>query len=175
MGLALDGLNLYVQGNHNLRRIVIVTSAVTTPAGSAGVAGYADGLKEEARFNDPWGIHDDVSIKRARAAIEAPKELVASGSMSGRRRQPFLGCRQSQANLVFGTCGGGSMRTCRARHRSDAVILRTCAEAIVAVAVRSTVQRVIDGRVAGLADGDAGRGARWLVEAGGVSAERRCI
>ena len=59
-GITTDGINLYVADsyNHTIRKIVIATRAVTTIAGSAGVAGSADGTVA-ARFTYPYGITTD--------------------------------------------------------------------------------------------------------------------
>jgi hypothetical protein len=60
-GITSDGAgNLYVAefGNHRIRRINIVTRAVTTVAGS-GTAGSADGTGTAAQFNAPSGIVSD--------------------------------------------------------------------------------------------------------------------
>jgi mucin-19 len=59
-GIWGDGINLYVSdlGNHTIRQIVIATGEVTTLAGQAGVAGFADGAGSIATFNVPhdlWG------------------------------------------------------------------------------------------------------------------------
>lgn len=57
--LALDAAgNLYVtdSGNHTIRKIAVATGAVTTLAGQAGAAGYADGAGAAARFNRPFGL-----------------------------------------------------------------------------------------------------------------------
>jgi len=57
-GIATDGTNLYVADteNYTIRKIVISTGAVTTLAGSPGLAGSADGTGGGARFNAPMGI-----------------------------------------------------------------------------------------------------------------------
>ncbi len=59
-GLALssDGSTLYVadNDNHVIRQIDIVTTAVTTLAGAAGVPDYVDGTGAAARFNSPRGV-----------------------------------------------------------------------------------------------------------------------
>lgn len=59
LGIATDGINVYVadSGNNNIRRIVISTGAVTTVAGSIdGIAGTTDAAGTAARFSSPWGI-----------------------------------------------------------------------------------------------------------------------
>jgi sugar lactone lactonase YvrE len=56
--ITMDGANLYVADtdNHNIRKVVIATGAVTTVAG-AGAPGSTDG--RAARFNSPRGITTD--------------------------------------------------------------------------------------------------------------------
>jgi sugar lactone lactonase YvrE len=59
-GITTDGINLYVTDeNYLIRKIVIATGAVTTIAGTAGVAGSADGTGAAATFNTPRGITTD--------------------------------------------------------------------------------------------------------------------
>jgi sugar lactone lactonase YvrE len=59
--VATDGTNLYVADtyNHTIRKIVILTGAVTTLAGTAGTSGSADGTGTSAKFNTPFGITTD--------------------------------------------------------------------------------------------------------------------
>lgn len=54
-GLTTDGANLYIadSGNNTIRKLVISTKAVTTVAGSPGVAGSADGAGAAATFSGP--------------------------------------------------------------------------------------------------------------------------
>jgi sugar lactone lactonase YvrE len=56
-GITTDGTNVYVadSGNRTVRKIVIVTGAVTTIAGSA-TAGAADGVGTSATFATPEGL-----------------------------------------------------------------------------------------------------------------------
>jgi len=60
-GITTDGTNLYVVDsfNHTIRKIEIMTGAVTTLAGSAGSPGSADGTGAAARFRMPDGITTD--------------------------------------------------------------------------------------------------------------------
>jgi hypothetical protein len=62
--ITTDGTNIYVadQGNHKIRRIVIATGVVTTPAGPAqgtSTSGDLDGTGNAVRFNNPTGITTD--------------------------------------------------------------------------------------------------------------------
>jgi DNA-binding beta-propeller fold protein YncE len=57
-GLATDGTYLYVADNVNstIRKVDMATGAVTTLAGSAGVAGFNDTTGYSSRFNHPFGV-----------------------------------------------------------------------------------------------------------------------
>lgn len=59
-GLTTDGSDLYLtdSANHNIRRINLLTAAVTTLAGST-IAGSVDGIGTAAGFNTPGGITTD--------------------------------------------------------------------------------------------------------------------
>lgn len=62
-GITTDGTNLYVTDSYNtIRKIVISSGAVSTLAGSAGLAGSADGTGTDARFDLPTGITTDGSF-----------------------------------------------------------------------------------------------------------------
>jgi len=60
-GIATDGKLLYVAdtGNSTVRKIDLATRQVGTVAGMAGVAGLADGVKDQGRFNAPKGLATD--------------------------------------------------------------------------------------------------------------------
>ncbi len=59
-GITSDGTNLYIcDFGNTIRQMVIATGVVTTISGSAGNAGFADGMGSEARFNTPEGITTD--------------------------------------------------------------------------------------------------------------------
>ena len=61
-GIATDGAgNLYVADvdNNTIRQIALATGQVTTIAGTAGVAGNADGVGAAASFNKPKGLAAD--------------------------------------------------------------------------------------------------------------------
>lgn len=60
-GVTTDGPNLYVAdwSNKTIRKIVIATGETTTLAGTAGSAGFADGIGAIARFNSPRHITTD--------------------------------------------------------------------------------------------------------------------
>jgi DNA-binding beta-propeller fold protein YncE len=63
IGITTDGENLYVtdSGNHTVRRIVILTGAVSTLAGTSGAIGSDGGIQGAARFNQPARITTDRS------------------------------------------------------------------------------------------------------------------
>jgi uncharacterized repeat protein (TIGR02543 family) len=61
VGLATDGRYLYVAdaNSHTIRRIDLISRAVTTIAGSPGESGEIDGIGAAARFNRPIGLAAD--------------------------------------------------------------------------------------------------------------------
>ena len=60
-GITSDGTSLYITdwADHIIRKINISTGKVTTIAGQAGIAGYADGNGPEARFYGPQDVTTD--------------------------------------------------------------------------------------------------------------------
>lgn len=57
-GLAVEAGVLLIgdSGNHTIRALVLATGAVSTLAGTAGMAGKTDGLGAAARFSEPFGL-----------------------------------------------------------------------------------------------------------------------
>ncbi len=60
-GITTDGSSLYLtdQNNNTIRRMLLLTTQVTTIAGLAGTSGSADGTGTAARFLTPGGIVSD--------------------------------------------------------------------------------------------------------------------
>ena len=60
-GITTDGTNLYVadSGNNTIRKVDIVTGAVTTLAGIAGTSGSTNGTGSTALFSAPFGVTID--------------------------------------------------------------------------------------------------------------------
>ena len=60
-GIATDGTSLFVadSGNNTIRKIDIVTKAVTTLSGTAGKSGSTDGIGVTALFSAPYGVTID--------------------------------------------------------------------------------------------------------------------
>jgi uncharacterized protein len=86
-GITTDRTNLYVTdfGNHNIRKIVIATGAVTTVAGRAGQKGFADGIGTAARFKMPHGITTDgtnLYVTENMFAGTSRKIVIATGAVT---------------------------------------------------------------------------------------------
>jgi fibronectin type 3 domain-containing protein len=58
-GMTTDGINLYITDGNTIRKINPTSGVVTTFAGSATVAGFADGVGTAATFSAPTGITTD--------------------------------------------------------------------------------------------------------------------
>jgi sugar lactone lactonase YvrE len=97
-GLAADGAgNLYIAdtGNDTIRQLVIATGVVTTLAGTARIAGSADGTGAAARFYKPVGIAADrmgnlyvadalnATIRKIVIATAAVTTVAGTAGMSG--------------------------------------------------------------------------------------------
>ncbi|HEY4246827.1 MAG TPA: matrixin family metalloprotease [Lacunisphaera sp.] len=86
MGIAQDtGGNLYVaDATNNTVRKITSTGVVTTLAGSAGVAGTADGSGSAARFNHPTGLTIDSSgnIYVSDSTNNTIRKITSSGTVT---------------------------------------------------------------------------------------------
>lgn len=58
---ATNGLYVADTSNHVIRYVDLATLAVTTPAGSPSVSGFADGQGPSAQFNTPYGLAVEAS------------------------------------------------------------------------------------------------------------------
>jgi len=61
VALSRTGTSVYIadSGNHTIRKMVLSTGAVTTIAGSPGIAASTDGVGSAARFNSPRAVAVD--------------------------------------------------------------------------------------------------------------------
>jgi len=91
-GIALDSRgNLWIAdtGNHTIRRVNLATGRVETIAGTAGVAGLADGSGAAARFRSPVGIAVDSEsaleqLDRERTGLaQRPVSVIVADSGNG--------------------------------------------------------------------------------------------
>lgn len=83
-GIAIDRKdNLYVTDQHTIRKIT-PDGRVTTLAGAAGQAGYADGTGAEARFDLPWGlaIDEDCNVFVADSNNNVIRKITPEGVVS---------------------------------------------------------------------------------------------
>lgn len=84
--ITTDGTSLYVAdtGNHTIRKIVIATGEVSTLAGTAGIAGAADGSGGAAKFNYPGGITTDgVNLYVSDTGNDSIRKIIiATGAVS---------------------------------------------------------------------------------------------
>jgi sugar lactone lactonase YvrE len=87
-GMASDGTTAYVAdtGNDTLRKVVLATGAVTTLAGAAGTASFADGAGSVARFDQPQGVALDCAAQALYVADTGNRRVrrvdLADGSVS---------------------------------------------------------------------------------------------
>ena len=164
-GLAVDaaGANVYVADtdNHTIRQVALDGGAVTTLAGAAGQAAYADGNGTDARFNTPTSVALDDVTHTLYVADAGNRSIRAIDLVSG-------------AVSTLPTNGApGSMF---ARFNSPASIVRDGTQlyvsdsgdhVIVAIDRATYLVTVVAGspRIAGAADG-TGAAARFNAPAG---------
>src|SRR5262249_14492974 len=84
-GLAADATSAYVADSHNhtIRRVDLASAAVTTIAGAAGEAAYADGTGGDARFNTPIGVALDAGAQRLFVSDSGNRSIRAVDLASG--------------------------------------------------------------------------------------------
>ncbi len=84
-GLAAAGTTAYVADtdNHTLRSVDLPSGAVTTLAGAAGQATYADGNGSDARFNTPIGVALDEGAHQLYVADSGNRSIRAVDLKSG--------------------------------------------------------------------------------------------
>jgi hypothetical protein len=118
-GLALDGANLYVadQGNSTIRRIVLASGVVTTPAGSAGMIGSSDGTGAAARFFNPHALAADGNgnlyvadtlnhtIRKMVLATGAVSTVAGTAGVASIKLGPLPGILNAPAGLTIGNGG----------------------------------------------------------------------
>lgn len=104
-GVAVDNAgNVYVAdtGNHTIRKIT-PSGVVSTLAGRFGIAGSADGLRADARFNGPFGIAADNSSNGS--STDAPGDLYVADTYNHTiRKITATGVVSTPAGLA-GTAG----------------------------------------------------------------------
>jgi hypothetical protein len=118
-GITTDGAgNLYVAdtASATVRKIVVATGAVTTLAGTANQAGFADGTGAAARFASPWGVTWDgagnlyvgdtnSTIRKIVVATGAVTTLAGAPGQSG--TSDGMG-RSARFNGVYGITSDGA-------------------------------------------------------------------
>lgn len=163
--IAVDGAGsaAYVADTNNqtVRKLVLATGEVTTLAGAAGQAMYADGAAGDARFNTPSGIAWDDAARRLYVADTANRSIrvvdAATGAVSTLPTNGAPGAGFARFNAPTGLAlAGGHLYVSDAQdHVVDGVDLATNLVTIVAGSPR----------VAGASDG-VGKLARFNAPAG---------
>lgn len=148
-GIAVDKDGIMYVGdshNHAIRKIVPGTShgeaTVTTIAGASavgndGIAGFADGPGEQARFNRPAGI-----------TIDSEKAIIVSDSRNNRIRKIVSACSGFVVTTVAGGSEAGDANgTGMAARFSDpsAVVLDGKGRVMVAEKERVDILRMVEG------------------------------
>jgi sugar lactone lactonase YvrE len=162
-GLAADATSAYVAdtNNHTIRRVDLASGAVTTIAGAAGQAAYADGTGGDARFNTPIGVAlsaDGHSLYVADSANRSIRAVdVQSGAVTTLPTNGAPGSMFARFNTPMGLARAGGVL-----YVSDAGD-----HVVVAVDLGSDVVNNVAGtpRVAGAIDG-TGMKARFNAPSG---------
>jgi hypothetical protein len=107
-GITTDNTNLYVAdyGNQTIRKIVISSGLVSTIAGTAGSATFADGTGGVARFYSPYGItYDGTYLYVADYNNHAIRKVTPSGTVT-----TIMGAPTSTYDTVSGPIGSSFVR-----------------------------------------------------------------
>lgn len=119
-GVAADAAgNVYVADtiNHIIRKIVVSSATVTTLAGAAGIAGFADGVGSAARFNGPSKLAADgqgslyvadwsnAAIRKIDLASGAVTTVVGVGQQVGVKPGPLPGRLNQPAGVALSPAG----------------------------------------------------------------------
>ena len=112
-GLAVAGSTAYVADtdNHTIRAVDLASGAVTTIAGAAGQASFADGSGGDARFNTPIGIALDDGAHRLFVADSGNQSIrvveLASGAVSTLPTNGAVGSMFARFNAPSGLVRDG--------------------------------------------------------------------
>ncbi|MGZ3441534.1 MAG: NHL repeat-containing protein, partial [Polyangia bacterium] len=162
-GVATDGTSAYVAdtNNHLIRRVDLATGAVTTLAGAAGQASYADGSGGDARFNTPLGVALDDGGHRLFVVDSGNRSLraidLASGTVTTLPTNGAPGSMFARFNAPSGL----------ARDGAKLFVSDAADHVVVAVDLVTNLVTAVAGspRVAGASDG-VGTKARFNAPAG---------
>jgi sugar lactone lactonase YvrE len=162
-GLATDGAAAWLAdtNNHTIRRVDLQSGAVTTVAGAAGQAAYADGSGSDARFNTPIGVALDDGSRRLFVVDSGNRSLraidLASGAVTTLPTNGAPGSMFARFNAPSGIVRDGALL-----YVSD-----SADHVVVAVDLATNLVTAVAGspRVAGASDG-VGAKARFNGPAG---------
>jgi len=147
-GVAVDGLgNVFVadSNNHTIRKVTSL-GAVTTPAGSAGNAGSADGTGSAARFNYPSSV----------VVNGAGNVIVADNSNHTIRQMTALGVVTTLAGSASGTGSADGTGTAARFDLPQGVAVDSANNVYVADYVNHTVRKATAAGVVTTLAGSAG-------------------
>ncbi len=162
-GIAVAGGTAYVADtdNHTIRAVDLGSGAVTTLAGAAGQASYADGTGGDARFNTPIGLALDAAGQHLYVADSGNRSIraveLASGAVTTLPTNGAPGSGFARFNAPSGL----------ARDGTHLYVSDSSDHVIVAVDLGTNLVSAVAGtpRVAGANDG-VGAKARFNAPAG---------
>ena len=162
-GIAVAGDTAYVADtdNHTIRAVTISTGAVTTLAGTAGQATFADGTGADARFNTPIGVVLDDAGTTLYVADSGNRSLRAVDVTTGAVTTPPINGAPGSMFARFNTPAG------LARDGTHLYVSDSSDHVIVAIDLATNLVTNVAGspRVAGTSDG-VGMMARFNAPSG---------